>query len=144
MCSAIIARSFLELEPQDNKRGSYNRKYINSNVKNNLDKNYNNINTIIINNNIHINTYFDKNDLSKKDLIKANFIRNNPNLIVFNQPNDKIKNEINKYKSHNKSRKIKKKNMFEAKNDDTQISKSNLLHSYRFDNTNNIHKLKGI
>ena len=51
----------LELEPQDNyKRRSVNKYYIDSG-KNNINKNksYNNTNTIIINNNIQINTLFD-------------------------------------------------------------------------------------
>ena len=51
----------LELEPQDNyKRRSVNKYYIDSG-KNNINKNksYNNANTIIINNNIQINTLFD-------------------------------------------------------------------------------------
>ena len=59
--------SNLELEPPDNNRhNSINRYYIDSGIKSN--KNYNKTNTIIINNNIHINTFIDKN-LDKKEFI---------------------------------------------------------------------------
>ena len=51
----------LELEPQDNyKRRSVNKYYIDSGKSNiNKNKSYNNANTIIINNNIQINTLYD-------------------------------------------------------------------------------------
>ena len=52
--------SNLELEPQDNNRlTSTNKYYINSGTKPNIYKDYNKVNTIIINNNIHINNFID-------------------------------------------------------------------------------------
>ena len=111
----IRYNSYIEQEPQDNKRGSTNKCY-NDNDK--IKQSYNNPNTIIINNNIHINTYIDNNNLNKNDLIN-DFNKNNFNLILFNEHKDKKMNEIiqernpsTKYKNH---RKILN-NMDESKN----------------------------
>ena len=92
----------LELEPQDNyKRRSVNKYYIDSG-KNNINKNksYNNANTIIINNNIQINTLFD--DKTR-------------NLYLVN------KEEINdgiKYNYENKHRSNKNKKIIKTENKD--------------------------
>ena len=92
----------LELEPQDNyKRRSVNKYYIDSG-KNNINKNksYNNANTIIINNNIQINTLFD--DKTR-------------NLYLVN------KEEINdgiKYNYENKHRSNKNKMIIKTENKD--------------------------
>ena len=92
----------LELEPQDNyKRRSVNKYYIDSG-KNNINKNksYNNANTIIINNNIQINTLFD--DKTR-------------NLYLVNK--DEINDGI-KYNYENKHRSNKNKMIIKTENKD--------------------------
>ena len=92
----------LELEPQDNyKRRSVNKYYIDSG-KNNINKNksYNNANTIIINNNIQINTLF--NDKTR-------------NLYLINK--DEINDGI-KYNYENKHRSNKNKMIIKTENKD--------------------------
>ena len=92
----------LELEPQDNyKRRSVNKYYIDSG-KNNINKNksYNNTNTIIINNNIQINTLF--NDKTR-------------NLYLVNK--DEINDGI-KYNYENKHRSNKNKMIIKTENKD--------------------------
>ena len=115
LVNEIRYNSYIEQGPQDNKRGSSN-KYIIDNDK--LKQSYNNPNTIIINNNIHINTYIDNNNLNNKDLI--NDINNkNINFIFFNENKDKKMNEILKERNpstKNKNHRYKINNMNESKN----------------------------
>ena len=95
-----------DLEPHDNNRRSSNNKYyIDSGMKPNINKSYNktNSNTIIINNNIHINTFIDKNNI-KNNIDKNMFLNNNNNATVkkineiYNEPllTNNFKNIINK------------------------------------------------
>ena len=94
----------LELEPQDNyKRKSVNKYYDNSGKtsNNDLNKSYNKANTIIINNNIQINTLI--NDKSKnlylldKDGFKYNYEHKNEKKILSSKTDIKnIRNNANK------------------------------------------------
>ena len=115
LVNEIKYNSYIEQGPQDNKRGSSN-KYIIDNDK--VKQSYNNPNTIIINNNIHINTYIDNNNLNSKDLI--NDINNkNINFIFFNENKDKKMNEILKERNpstKNKNHRYIINNMNESKN----------------------------
>ena len=115
LVNEIKYNSYIEQGPQDNKRGSSN-KYIIDNDK--VKQSYNNPNTIIINNNIHINTYIDINNLNNKDLI--NDINNkNINFIFFNENKDKKMNEILKERNpstKNKNHRYIINNMNESKN----------------------------
>ena len=115
LVNEIKYNSYIEQGPQDNKRGSSN-KYIIDNDK--VKQSYNNPNTIIINNNIHINTYIDNNNLNSKDLI--NDINNkNINFIFFNENKDKKMNEILKERNpstKNKNHRCIINNMNESKN----------------------------
>jgi len=115
LVNEIKYNSYIEQGPQDNKRGSSN-KYIIDNDK--VKQSYNNPNTIIINNNIHINTYIDNNNLNNKDLI--NDINNkNINFIFFNENKDKKMNEILKERNpstKNKNHRYIINNMNESKN----------------------------
>ena len=115
LVNEIKYNSYIEQGPQDNKRGSSN-KYIIDNDK--VKQSYNNPNTIIINNNIHINTYIDNNNLNNKDLI--NDINNkNINFIFFNDNKDKKMKEILKERNpstKNKNHRYIINNMNESKN----------------------------
>ena len=79
LVNEIKYNSYIEQGPQDNKRGSSN-KYIIDNDK--VKQSYNNPNTIIINNNIHINTYIDK---SKNIASKTNYNNKSPNIFFFDR-----------------------------------------------------------
>ena len=72
--------SNLELEPRDNKGNEINKYFINCGLIKDIKNNYNKENTIIINNNIHINTYIDK---TKSSSSKANFNNKSPNIFIF-------------------------------------------------------------
>ena len=141
-----IMNPSLQLEPQDNKRGSTNKYYINNGIKDNINKDYNNKdNTIIINNNIHINTFIDKNDLNQNDFIKSGFDKNNNNLFLFNPPNNKNTKDIlieqnssNKYKNMRN----RQKNLIELKSGPNHYNKSSLINSFRFENINRANNLK--
>jgi hypothetical protein len=103
-------------------------------MKDKISQSYNKANTIIINNNIHINTYFDKNNLNENGIIKGNFNKNNTNLFLFEHPQDKIVNE--KAKGPNPSNKninikIKQNNMNPSKSTRNNNVKSNLALSQR-------------
>jgi len=106
LVNEIKYNSYIEQGPQDNKRGSSN-KYIIDNDK--VKQSYNNPNTIIINNNIHINTYIDNNDINNKNI----------NFIFFNENKDKKMNEILKERNpstKNKNHRYIINNMNESKN----------------------------
>lgn len=106
--------SYIQQEPQDNKRGSTNKYYIDNDK---IKQSYNNPNTIIINNNIHINTYIDNNNLNKKDLIN-DVNKKNINFIFFNEPQDKEMNEMLRRNPSSKNKKDRNiiNNMDESKN----------------------------
>ena len=95
----------LDLEPQDNyKRKSVNKYYSNAgNTTNNINQNLNKAKTIIINNNIQINTLI--NDKSKnlylveKDGFKYNYENKNKNgvkIVTMKNESKNIRNNINK------------------------------------------------
>ena len=95
----------LDLEPQDNyKRKSVNKYYSNAgNTTNNINQNFNKAKTIIINNNIQINTLI--NDKSKnlylveKDGFKYNYENKNKNgvkIVTMKNESKNIRNNINK------------------------------------------------
>ena len=100
-----------KLEPQDNDRRSYKKKNLNERMIYKINKSYNKSNTIIINNNIHINTFIDKNklNLNKKDLIKRS-----ANKILYNPIGKKKINEIVKDKIKKKLRIIRVKDKRET------------------------------
>ena len=116
--------SNLELEPQDNNRRSSNNKYyINSGMKPNINKNYSKSNTIIINNNIHINTFIDKNNLNinKKEIMSGNV---NKNLFLFKEQNGKGVNDL--YNESNLTNKFKNiRNKSKVENDDKKSRNKN-------------------
>ena len=99
LVNEIKYNSFMKQEPQDNKRGSNNKYFIDGDK---IRQSYNNPNTIIINNNIHINTYIDNNNLNNKDLIN-DINAKNINLIFFNEPKDKKKKERNPSNKNNRN-----------------------------------------
>jgi len=74
--------SNLELEPRDNKGNEINKYFINGGLIKNIKNSYNKENTIIINNNIHINTYIDK---TKTSASKPNFNNKSPNIFFFDR-----------------------------------------------------------
>jgi hypothetical protein len=127
--------SALVNEPKDNdKRASNNIYYIENGMKDKISQSYNKANTIIINNNIHINTYFDKNNLNENGIIKGNFNKNNTNLFLFEHPQDKIVNEKAKGpnpSNKNRNIKIKQNNMNPSKSTRNNNVKSNLALSQR-------------
>jgi hypothetical protein len=128
-------KSALVNEPKDNdKRDSNNIYYIENGMKDKISQSYNKANTIIINNNIHINTYFDKNNLNENGIIKGNFNKNNTNLFLFEHPQDKIVNEKAKGpnpSNKNRNIKIKQNNMNPSKSTRNNNVKSNLALSQR-------------
>ena len=115
-----------ELEPLDNyKRRSVNKYYYESNNKNNINKKYNTSKTIIINNNIHINTLIDNNNyLNQGNLIKNGFNRNEKLFLFENKGKNileqtigtKYKNVINKRHSET-----------ELNNNRNKINNSNII-----------------
>ena len=128
----------LELEPKDNNRRSSNNKYyIDSGMKANINKSYNNKpNTIIINNNIHINTFIDKNNinLNQKGISVGN---NNKNLFLYNRTSEKNVNEIYNepdFTSKFKNIRIKQKNGSDLKNSINKINKSSIVFSNNLEN----------
>jgi len=74
--------SNLDFGPIDNKGSEFNKYFINSGVIKNIKNGYNKGNTIIINNNIHINTYIDK---SKNIASKTNYNNKSPNIFFFDR-----------------------------------------------------------
>jgi hypothetical protein len=122
-------------EPKDNdKRASNSMYYIDKGMKDKISQSYNKGNTIIINNNIHINTYIDKNNLNENGTIKGSFNKNNPNLFLFEHPQDKKITEMLKGSNpSNKNRniRIKQNNMNPSKSTRNNNVKSNLPLSQR-------------
>jgi hypothetical protein len=103
-------------------------------MKDKISQSYNKANTIIINNNIHINTYIDKNNLNENGTIKGSFNKNNPNLFLFEHPQDKKITEMLKGSNpSNKNRniRIKQNNMNPSKSTRNNNVKSNLPLSQR-------------
>ena len=79
----ITNKNSNNIEPHDNnRRSSKNKYYIDSGMKYNINKSFNKANTIIINNNIHINTFIDKNNIKKN--IDNNLLLNNNGTSVKN------------------------------------------------------------
>jgi hypothetical protein len=122
-------------EPKDNdKRASNSMYFIDKGMKDKISQSYNKANTIIINNNIHINTYIDKNNLNENGTIKGSFNKNNPNLFLFEHPQDKKITEMMKGSNpSNKNRniRIKQNNMNPSKSTRNNNVKSNLPLSQR-------------
>ena len=122
-------------EPKDNdKRASNSMYYIDKGMNDKISQSYNKANTIIINNNIHINTYIDKNNLNDNGIIKGNFYKNNTNLFLFEHPQVKKVNEMVKgaNPSHkNRNIKIKHSNMNPSKSTRSNNIKSNLALSQK-------------
>ena len=127
----------LNLEPQDNKRGSSKKYYYDSRIKNNININnsYNKPNTIIINNNIHINTFIDKNNI-RINQNSSNKSKTSKNLSIFNDKNEKIINKMNNNESSFDEKYImnKQKNISEIKNVHKKINKSSIILSNKSDN----------
>jgi hypothetical protein len=121
--------------PKDNdKRVSNDMYYIDKGMKDKISQSYNKTNTIIINNNIHINTYIDKNNLNGNEIFKGNVNKNNTKLFLFEHPQDKIINEMVKGSNpSNKNRniKIKQTNMNLSKSTRNNNIKNNLALSQR-------------
>ena len=135
----------LQFEPQDNKRGSTNKFFNDRGIKDDINKTYNKANTIIINNNIHINTYIDKNNLNENNLFEASLNKNGPNLFLFGRQNTKKTNDVlYEHNSTNKYKNIKnrQKNLIEIKSGSNQINKSSIIYSHKSDNVNKINNLK--
>ncbi len=125
----------LDIEPKDNnRRRSTNKYYIDSGMKVNMNKNYNKPNTIIINNNIHINTFIDKNNLNvnRKDTYKE---KANKNLFLYNHTSDKKTNEFYDERTNNKFRNIRNKQKYESNlnNSKNKINKSSIAFSNKLD-----------
>ena len=116
-----------EQEPQDNKRRSCKKKIIiNREINTNLNKNYNKSKTIIVNNNIHINTLIDKNKLN---LNKKNIINKSANkLILYKNPGETKINELYKQNIMNKLKNIR----------------ANQKKNINFNRTNKIHKSNNV
>ena len=145
ICEVKKLSSTLELEPQDNINRLNKKYYIGNNINNNINKTFNNNfkNTIMINNNIHINAYFDKNDFVQKDLYKGSFEGNMTILNTISVPKDKNRFEKNKQKSTNKNKNLRdnQKKLTEIKNYNDQINNI-ILHKIKKENNNNIQKYK--
>ena len=145
ICEVKKLSSTIELEPQDNINRLNKKYYIGNNINNNINKTFNNNfkNTIMINNNIHINAYFDKNDFVQKDLYKGSFEGNMTILNTISVPKDKNRFEKNKQKSTNKNKNLRnnQKKLTEIKNYNDQINNI-ILHKIKKENNNNIQKLK--
>ena len=120
----------LELEPRDNNRhNSINKYYIDSGIKGN--KNNNKANTIIINNNIHINTFIDKNNmnLDKKEIIKGR----EKNVFLYNRTSEKNVREMYNETNLNKNcRNIRNKQKIETeiKSCRNKANKSSIVFSH--------------
>ena len=133
----------LELEPKDNNRRrlTNNKYYINSGMKVSMNKNYNKPNTIIINNNIHINNFIDKNNLNinQKDMVGPN---TNKNLFLYNHQNEKKTNELlTVQKIKNKFKNVRNKQKYESNinnsrnmNNKSSISLTNKLDENKTEN----------
>ena len=118
-----------DLEPHDNNRRSSNNKYyIDSGMKANINKSYNNSNTIIINNNIHINTFIDKNNIKRN--IDTNLYLNNNSANIKNI--NGLYNEhilTNRFKNSQNKPKIEgEENIIRNKN-----NKSSIVFAHRID-----------
>ena len=130
----------LELEPKDNNRRrlTNNKYYINSGMKVDMNKNYNKPNTIIINNNIHINNFIDKN-INQKDMVGDNVSKN---LFLYSRQNEKKTNELlNAQKMKNKFKNIRNKKKYESntnnsrnKSNKSSISLTNKLNDIKTEN----------
>ena len=129
----------LNLEPQDNKRGSSKKYYYDSRIKNNININnsYNKPNTIIINNNIHINTFIDKNNI-RINQNNSNKSKTSKNLSILNEKNEKIINKMNNNESSFDEKYIenknKTKNISEIKSVHKKINKSSIILPNKIDN----------
>ena len=126
----------LKLEPQDNKRGSTNKYYYDSRIKNKITNSYNKTNTIIINNNIHINTFIDKNNININPK-NSNKSKTSKNVILFNGPSEKKVNKIyddTNFENKFKNIRNKQKNISEIKNGRSKINKSSIVFSHKLDN----------
>ena len=126
-----------ELEPKDNnRRNSNNKYYINSGMKANI-KDYNKANTIIINNNIHINTFIDKNNinLNQKGIDEGN---TNTNLFLYNRTSEKNLKENIFYEpnptNNFKNVRIKQKIGNDIQKSINKINKSSISFSHNLDN----------
>ena len=125
----IVKNNYNDLEPHDNNRRSSNNKYyIDSGMKANINKSYNNSNTIIINNNIHINTFIDKNNI-KRNFDTNLYLNNNSTNIkningIYNEPilTTRFKNSQNKPKNEGEEKIIRNK-----------INKSSIIFPHRTD-----------
>ena len=131
---------FTKNEPQDNiKRIKFYRNnridndiiFIND-VKNNINKSaqnkVNKNNIIIINNNIHINTYIDSKNCYKNNKINQKYsYNNNNNKYIFNNNNQNINSEIMTFPNLKKIKIIKSKRKFiyDLKNSQNIMNKSN-------------------
>jgi hypothetical protein len=114
LTSAIFSKytknsNSVEHEPKDNIKREINKKYYIENGKGYIvDNKYNNPRTIIINNNININNYVDKNSIKQKDFSKSNkqlflFHKNNMNILFDNSSNnDSIQKSISNFSSQKK------------------------------------------
>ena len=114
LTSAIFSKytknsNSVEHEPKDNIKREINKKYYIENGKGYIvDNKYNNPRTIIINNNININNYIDKNSIKQKDFSKSNkqlflFHKNNMNILFDNSSNnDSIQKSISNFSSQKK------------------------------------------
>jgi len=122
-------------EPKDNDKRASNSTYYNDKGMNDkISQSYNKANTIIINNNIHINAYIDKHNLNENGIINGSFNKNNNNLFLFENPQDKKINEMMKISnpSHqNRNIKIKQNNMNPSKSTRNNNVKSNISLSQR-------------
>ena len=125
----IVKNNSNDLEPHDNNRRSSNNKYyIDSGMKPNINKSYNNSNTIIINNNININTFIDKNNI-KRNIDTNLYLNNNSTNIkningIYNEPilTNRFKNSQNKPKIEGEEKIIRNK-----------INKSSIVFAHRTD-----------
>jgi len=122
-------------EPKDNDKRASNSTYYNDKGMNDkISQSYNKANTIIINNNIHINAYIDKHNLNENRIINGSFNKNNNNLFLFENPQDKkIKEMMKGSNPSNKNRniKIKQNNMNPSKSTRNNNVKSNISLSQR-------------
>ena len=100
----------VENEPRDNNRRSVNKlkkKNENNNYNSNNINKINKLNTIIINNNIHINTFIDNQNYNNNKSINDNINKNNSKIFIFNNINNNNVSELltlpnigNKYKNN--------------------------------------------
>ena len=120
----------LKLEPQDNKRGSSKKYYYDSRIKNNTNINYGKPNTIIINNNIHINTFIDKKDI-RINPNRPNKSKTSKNVVLFKGQNEK---NINKMSLDDKNKIIRNQKRISEKTISlNKMNKSSIAFSNKLD-----------